>query len=70
MKRHYLLFIEGDVEPRLIGPYGDSEARDRMAKAFRLRYGPAHGIFALDLDIESMGISVWAYSTKFFWEED
>jgi len=69
---YYVLFIEGDVKPRLVGPYSLEEKRDDMAKALRLGAGPAHGIFALDLETQpglNNLLEVRAYSGKFFEEE-
>lgn len=72
MMLYYVLFIEGDVEPRLVGPYSLEGKRDDMAKALRLGSGPAHGIFALDLKTRPGSgnlIEVRAYSGQFFEEE-
>ncbi len=73
MKHYYILFVEGDTEPEVLGPYPNDAHRDAEAKMLRQRHGPAHGIFALELDTERPvyldQIQIWAYSAKFFEEE-
>src|ERR1019366_7860375 len=70
MKRHgvaaaYVLEIVGDLEPKLRGPYKNSDTRDRAAKRLRaMDEEYENGIFALDL-VKNGKISVWAYSAGF-----
>jgi len=46
----YVLEIEGDLEPKLHGPYKSPDTRDRAAQRLRaLDKGCENGIFALDL---------------------
>lgn len=64
-KRFYVLLIEGDVEPSLIGPFMDSKDRDNEAIRLKLEHGDNSGIFALDTDTARKP-EVWAYSNSFF----
>jgi hypothetical protein len=71
MKKHYLLVIEGDVEPYLIGPYDDTNPRDRVAQAHREKDPEMRdGLFMLDVDLldTDKPIEVAAYSGWFFTE--
>jgi len=48
---HYVLFVFGDVEPYLHGPYPTRRARDNKARAIRKEEGiDAGGIYRLDVD--------------------
>ena len=47
-KRHYILFIAGDVEPQIIGPFGSELTRDRTIRALREKRGSQHGYFRLE----------------------
>ena len=58
----FILKIEGDVEPVLIGPYSDLE-RDVAAKAMRNASDGEDGIFWLDLD--NGQVKVGSYSAGF-----
>jgi len=49
---HYILLIHGDVEPEVIGPFGDSKARDRKAKELKKEHGDNSGIFKLIVNDE------------------
>ena len=61
----YVLEIEGDIEPKLRGPYKSPDTRDRAARRLREKDGEKeNGIFALDL-MKNGKISVWAYSAGF-----
>ncbi len=61
----YVLEIEGDIEPKLRGPYKSTDARDRAAKRLRGKdKEKENGIFALDL-LNNGKIRVWAYSAGF-----
>ncbi len=61
----YVLEIEGDIEPKLRGPYKSTDARDRAAKRLRGKdKEKENGIFALDL-MNNGKIRVWAYSAGF-----
>ena len=58
----YVLEIEGDIEPKLRGPYKNTDARDRAAKRLRAKDRvQENGIFALDL-MKSGKVRAWAYS--------
>jgi hypothetical protein len=61
----YVLEIEGDIEPKLRGPYKSPDTRDCAARRLRERDGEKeNGIFALDL-MNDGKIRVWAYSAGF-----
>jgi hypothetical protein len=61
----YVLEIEGDIEPKLRGPYKNADARDRGAKRLRATdQEKENGIFALDL-MNNGKVRVWAYSAGF-----
>jgi len=46
-KRHYILFIAGDVEPQIIGPFGSELKRDKTIRALREKRGSQHSYFRL-----------------------
>ena len=61
----YVLEIEGDIEPKLRGPYKSPNTRDRAARRLRKKDAEKeNGIFALDL-MNNGKIRVWAYSGGF-----
>ena len=61
----YVLEIEGDLEPKLHGPYKSPDTRDRAAQRLRaLDKGCENGIFALDL-MKNGKVRVCAYSAGF-----
>jgi hypothetical protein len=61
----YVLEIQGDIEPKLHGPYKSPDARDRAAKRLRAKDEQGeNGIFALDV-MKNGKVRVWAYSTGF-----
>ena len=43
----YLVFVWGDVEPQICGPYVDESAQDKAAIALRREEGDRHGIYWL-----------------------
>ncbi len=47
-KRHYILFIAGDVQPQIIGPFGSELKRDKTIRALRQKRGSQHGYFRLE----------------------
>ena len=61
----YVLEIEGDIEPKLHGPYKSPDTRDRVAKRLRAK-DEERGIGILVLDLmNSAKVRVWAYSAEF-----
>lgn len=61
----YILEIVGDLEPKLRGPYKNTDTRDRAAKRLRaMDEEYENGIFALDL-VKNGKVRVWAYSAGF-----
>ncbi len=47
-KRHYILFIAGDVQPQIIGPFGSELKRDKTIRALRKKRGSQHSYFRLE----------------------
>jgi len=47
-KRHYILFIAGDVQPQIIGPFASELKRDKTIRALREKRGSQHGYFRLE----------------------
>ena len=47
-KRHYILFIAGDVEPQIIGPFASELTRDKTIRTLREKRGSQHGYFRLE----------------------
>ena len=69
MKKHYyLITVEDDVEPEIIGPFKDVGERDHFAKELREKYGFDGGIYPLDIKSENEPVKVeaWAYPGGFF----
>ena len=65
MTRHFLIPVYGDVEPVMLGPYGDADERDTAAKAYRIINGDEDGIFWLDIPDDGPP-KIGAYSGGFF----
>jgi len=66
----YLVFVEGDIEPRIVGPFADDDARDRKARELRQEHGQDHGIYMLNITPASGAVTIAAYSGAFFMEEE
>ena len=66
----YLVFVEGDIEPRIVGPFVDGDERDKKARELRRENGRDHGIFMLDVEPTSGAPSIDAYCGGFFMEDD
>ena len=47
-KRHYILFIAGDVQPQIIGPSASELKRDKTIRTLREKHGSQHGYFRLE----------------------
>ena len=47
-KRHYILFIAGDVQPQIIGPFASELKRDKTIRTLRQKRGSRHGYFRLE----------------------
>lgn len=50
MSKRYLVFVWGDVEPEIMGPFTDADDRNAMAGMIRAREGDEHGLYRLDID--------------------
>lgn len=46
---HYLLIVEGDVEPSIRGPYKTEAGRDRQAGLHRKHHGNEDGLYKLTM---------------------
>ena len=66
----YLVFVEDDIEPRIVGPFADGDTRDKKARELRREHGQDHGIFMLNVTLISGATTIDAYSGAFFMEED
>lgn len=63
--KYYLVFVEDDIEPTVLGFFNSKDSRDEMARNLRKKHGPDHGLFPLD--INSKGIpKMSSYSGGFF----
>ena len=65
---YYVLFIEGDVEPKLYGPYKTHKNRDKKAQKLRAENGPEDGIFWMDMTAGKPVVG--AYPANFFEEKN
>lgn len=65
MKR-WLVIVENDLEPRLVGPFKSEEERDGMAKFHKEERGDEDGIFPLDIKPDPEDPEIWAYCGGFF----
>ena len=68
MKNHYLIEVEGGVEPIVHGPYNMMDECDNAAKQIRRRHEEDDGLFWAEID-ETSGLSVGSYAAGFFWED-
>ena len=67
-KRHYILFIAGDVQPQIIGPFGSELKRDKTIRALREKRGSQHGYFRLEQSPrESLLAAAYANS---WWQDE
>ena len=67
-KNHYLIEVEGGVEPIVRGPYHTRHERDNAAKQIRRRQQEDDGLFWADID-ETGTLIVGTYTAGFFWLE-
>ncbi len=66
-KRHYILFIAGDVQPQIIGPFGSELKRDKTIRALREKRGSQHSYFRL---VQSpLGSLLAAAYANSWWQE-
>jgi len=65
MTQYYLIIVEGDIEPLLLGPYADEKARDESAQKYKKEHGDEDGIFWLDIPEGGYRPVVGAYSRWF-----
>ena len=67
-KNHYLLEVEGGVEPILRGPYNTKHERDNAARQIHRRQQDDDSLFWADID-ETGTLIVGTYTAGFFWQE-
>jgi len=67
-KRHYILFIAGDVEPQIIGPFGSELKRDKTIRALREKRGGQHGYFRLEQS--PLGSLLAAAYANSWWQDE
>ena len=66
-KRHYILFIAGDVQPQIIGPFASELKRDKTIRALREKRGSQHSYFRL---VQSpLGSLLAAAYANSWWQE-
>ena len=65
IKNRYLIFVWGDVEPEVWGPYPTDNKRDEIAREAHEQKGPEHGLYGADV-LEDGTLKVWSYSGAFF----
>ena len=70
MDKLYLVFVNNDIDPEIIGPFWTGECRDARAKKLRADYGDSNGIYMLSIDSVSGLPAIYSYSGNFFSEED
>lgn len=66
--KHYLLWIEGDVEPTVLGPFKDEEQRDKRAFDSRRLVNDGKGSLFMATVDPTGRLSVDPYSSAFFSE--
>lgn len=66
----HLVFVENDIEPQIVGPFANEDARDNKARELRRERGRDHGIYMLDVDPLTRAPRIDAYCGAFFMEED
>ena len=65
--RHYILFIAGDVQPQIIGPFASELKRDQTIRTLRQKHGSQHGYFRLEQN-PSGSLLAAAYANS-WWQE-
>lgn len=68
MTEFYVLFLWGDVDPHIHGPYECEAERNAKARALRAEHGEGHGIYPMAID-SCYAPSVGTYSGGFFDEQ-
>lgn len=63
--KYYVLLVEEDVEPRLLGPFDRDFLRDDKARDLKSEHGDEHGIYALDVADDGTP-ETFAYTRGFF----
>ncbi len=69
LRYHYLLFIWGDVEPNLEGPFGTHGERLARARELRRDEGDEHGVYWLDVT-GSGALEIGAFAGNALDEDD
>ena len=64
MLERYLIFVWGDVEPEIKGPFKDEDERNAEARRLRQTEGDENGIYPLDI-VDGKPV-IWTYINAFF----
>lgn len=48
--KYYLVFIENNFEPTILGGFKSEESRDDMARDLKRKHGSKHGYFSLEVN--------------------
>ncbi|MFB3885508.1 MAG: hypothetical protein ACE144_09790 [Thermodesulfobacteriota bacterium] len=67
-KYHYLIEVEGGVEPTVHGPHRTEQGRDNAARQIHQKQEEDDGLFWADVD-EGGRLAVGSYMAGFFWED-
>jgi hypothetical protein len=73
MNKHlYLITVENDVEPTIVGPFENEDARDYFAKDFRENVKFEGGIYPMDIESDMIpkSVTAQAYAGGFFQGDD
>jgi len=68
MKKYYLIFVWGDVEPQVYGAFETEAVRDAKAIELRRKEGADHGYYPASVEYGELFVGV--YSGAFFEEVD
>jgi len=66
-KKWYLLIVQGDVEPTVVGPFDSNVIMENRAAQWRALYGKEDGLYGMQA-VEKP--AVWAFPAALFEEEE
>lgn len=69
MKSYYFVFVAGDVEPVMHGPYKTEEKRLKVAQKFAEKEGEGNGYFWIDNIDGVLEMGAFAHNAIFNTEE-
>jgi hypothetical protein len=64
---YYVIFVRGDVEPEVLGPWHNKGNRENVAFALRRKHGLGHGIYPAQ--VVDGRLTVGSYPSSFFKQE-